>query len=314
MLTSQPYPVRCSMRTLTNRRARAQPVSQSATAHASASATPNLRVNARSLRVLSVIVGMMSGFPQPFISGLINMSVYVFTLSTSAYTNSNLAATSNFCIYTDSLVFWMYAFVYFGTITGLIVGEWLCGLNLIIGPVLVATGAVVCAHFPYLGLHAFMYLMIGLGGGIVREAVPIHFIQISPEGERHTLDVLFDMSNLFGGVIANLINFIIFIFRYFTKLWWVGFYALVCFACFILLASLKMRIRGNEPRRPQIGGSVTRGVLTKLQMAIVPHFIALDLLVFFAPSVLESFGVWVGNTFILVLVASIIVFSAHLLF
>nr|GMD91096.1 sugar transport protein 13 [Ipomoea batatas] len=142
------------------------------------------RVNVWSLKFLAVIGGMMSGYSQPFISGLVNMPVFVFSISSSTYHKSNLAETSNFCRFTKSLVFWVYLLYLIGTFVGLALAKRLRGLNLVIGPVLVVVGAAVCANIPRIALYGVMYFMIGLGVGIIREVIPIRLLQIAPEGER----------------------------------------------------------------------------------------------------------------------------------
>nr|GMD78619.1 sugar carrier protein A-like [Ipomoea batatas] len=118
------------------------------------------------------------------------MLLFVFSLSSSAYYKSNLAAKSNFCRFTGSLVFMVHLLVLIGTFMGLILAKRLSGLNLIIGPVLVASGAAVCANFPHLVVHGVMYFMTGLGDGNIREVIPIWLLQIAPEGERDRLDFL----------------------------------------------------------------------------------------------------------------------------
>lgn len=249
----------------------------------------------------------MSGYSQPFISGLVNMPVFVFSISSSTYNKSNLAETSNFCRFTKSLVFWVHLLYLIGTFVGLALAKRLRGLNLVIGPVLVVVGAAVCANIPRIVLYGVMYFMIGLGVGIIREVIPIRLLQIAPEGERGGLDLLCDLSSLLGAVFSNLINFIIF--KYFPNFWWVGFYILVCFAFSVLLASIRWRIWGNEAL---VSSQPQRFVVTiKLAMAILPDLMILEQLVFFAPSVLESFGVSEGHTFIIVLVGSVVAFLVN---
>nr|GME04699.1 probable polyamine oxidase 4 [Ipomoea batatas] len=236
------------------------------------------RVNVWSLKFLAVIGGMMSGYSQPFISGLVNMPVFVFSISSSTYNKSNLAETSNFCRFTKSLVFWVHLLYLIGTFVGLALAKRLRGLNLVIGPVLVVVGAAVCANIPRIVLYGVMYFMIGLGVGIIREVIPIRLLQIAPEGERGGLDLLCDLSSLLGAV-------------------------------FILLASIRWRIWGNEAL---VSSQPQRFVVTiKLAMAILPDLMILEQLVFFAPSVLESFGVSEGHTFIIVLVGSVVSFLVN---
>nr|GMC77815.1 sugar carrier protein A-like [Ipomoea batatas] len=117
------------------------------------------------------------------------MPLFVFSLSSSAYYKSNLAATSNFCRFTGSLVFWVHFLVLIGTFVGLILAKRLRGLILIIGPVLVASGASVCANFPHIVVHGVMYFMTGLGVGIIWEVIPIWLLQIAPEGERDRINI-----------------------------------------------------------------------------------------------------------------------------
>ncbi|VFQ72322.1 unnamed protein product [Cuscuta campestris] len=260
---------------------------------------------------IAVMAGFTYGYSQTFVGGLLNMPNFVvMLLGKKGYRKAAKAVVSNFCSYVNAYMLMCSASIPFGTTIGLILGRclrinWGPKGRMRIGAAWVLAGSLSALAYPHgLSLPLF-FLVIGLGIGIIIEAVPVLYKQISREDVHPRIAKVFNLAYYLGIVSALLVNYLIS--RYWPNGWRVTFSSVVFPAFMLILASLFLnRAEVNDPEEScMVLLRQHKGVfLHKTGFLLLAQFMGSSQLVFYGPMILESLNFGSYQQFLTPLIGS----------
>nr|GMD85211.1 sugar transport protein 13 [Ipomoea batatas]GME03162.1 sugar transport protein 13 [Ipomoea batatas] len=203
--------------------------------------------------------GMMCGYSQQILGGLLSMPIFLNKLSRAWYLRQEMSDSTNFCDAQSVGMIYFSTLFTFGTCVGGFLGlvmhsrRW-PRFTSFLGAVLVLGGAVTSAARvdPFPITSTLLFLLIGTGIGMTRVGIPVLLLRISPDHARDSLDRTFDLSFSLGGFVCYLTNYLVY---KFFKLHWVSVFIVlgVIVLVFLLALILVGRINARdttEPYRP----------------------------------------------------------------
>nr|GMD94171.1 sugar carrier protein C-like [Ipomoea batatas] len=157
--------------------------------------------------------GMMCGYSQQILGGLLSMPIFLNKLSRAWYLRQEMSDSTNFCDAQSVGMIYFSTLFTFGTCVGGFLGlvmhsrRW-PRFTSFLGAVLVLGGAVTSAARvdPFPITSTLLFLLIGTGIGMTRVGIPVLLLRISPDHARDSLDRVIVLVFLLALILVGRIN------------------------------------------------------------------------------------------------------------
>ncbi|CAH9113117.1 unnamed protein product [Cuscuta epithymum] len=274
--------------------------------------------------ISSMIGGLLYGYSLSFVGGLITMKTFVHAISPEWFEASEKAKTTNFCPYIDTPMALLSVIIPFSLMLGVVVATtvhrtWRPQVLIVLGLIIILCGVSMVWALPKTVGAIIALCLIGFGNGMIREVIPIYYIQKGPEHFSTLIENTYNFANALGPPASLVVYYCIL--RYSSDKKWIvafkviGVFALLLFVFVLIsLKSVQEReiIESDRPFR-DIVGRYKRTSIFVVSYGLIPQLIGFAPLAFYAPLVFESLGLRDREPILASMVAAFCVFGFTIL-